>query len=69
MNCIKCSGTTKKIKSTRVFHDKIIIHPVCNKCGKEYVGEKEYARLLKKVQKLESEIDSPPLKSIQFLVA
>lgn len=53
MKCIKCGGITKKTQSSRTIKGKVvgpIMISKCQKCGAEYLPEKEYEKVLEKME-------------------
>jgi len=70
MKCIKCNGSTKIAGAGRVFFDKVVVSPVrvekCLKCGEEYLDEKEYERVRRKLEKIK--VCTPEFQKIQLLV-
>ncbi|MBI2530365.1 MAG: YgiT-type zinc finger protein [Candidatus Diapherotrites archaeon] len=70
MKCIKCNGSTKIVETGRVFFGKVVVSPVraekCLKCGEEYLDEKEYESVRKKLEKIK--VCTPEFQKIQLLV-
>lgn len=67
----------KKVKDVnKIFMDKYIISDttmyVCGKCGEEYIEDKEYERIRKKIASIESKAKIPAvhqvLAKVRFLI-
>lgn len=77
MKCPECKATMKKVKDVnKIFMDKYIISDttmyVCGKCGEEYIEDKEYERIRKKIASIESKAKIPAvhqvLAKVRFLI-
>jgi len=72
MKCVKCGGKTRSAVSNRIYFDKIVVNPVkvqkCAKCGEEFLSEKEYERIRKKVEGIKNGTSKEILKNVQVLV-
>ena len=75
--CVNCKHTMKKHTNVnRIFLDKYIISDttmyICEKCGEEYIDAKEYERIRKKIESIESQTKIPAVQKVidkaRFLV-
>jgi len=59
VRCVKCRHSMKKVSGVnRMFLGRYVISDttlfVCEKCGEEFIEDKEYERIRKKIEEIES---------------
>ena len=67
--CAKCSGELVALNGVnKLFLNRYIISDahlrVCRQCGEEYISDREYARILQKINAVESKVQIPSVGEI-----
>lgn len=77
MSEVKCRHSMKKVSGVnRMFLGRYVISDttlfVCEKCGEEFIEDKEYERIRKKIEEIESRMEIPAVHEVlvktKFLV-